>query len=73
MEPKEETCNAKTKRTIKRKVPQDYDPHETHKKVSRREKKRPIAINPYKEVHFKCDNCGVKNFLKGNEKIRKCL
>ena len=72
MEPKEETCNANTKRTIKRKVPQDYDPHETHKKVSRREKKRPTAINTYKEEHFKCDNCGGKNFLKGNEKVRKC-
>jgi len=68
----EENSVINTKRIIKRKVPQDYDPHETDQKVAKREKRRPKVRNTYQDADFKCDNCGGVQFLKGNTNIRKC-
>ena len=73
MEAEEENMLVNSKRIIKKKVPEDYDPHQIDRKgVGRGKNRKGKVMQVTREADFKCDNCGAANFLKGNHQIRKC-
>lgn len=72
MEEQEENMLVTTKRVVKRKVPQDYDPHGGDRKVTRKQKKKRMMLHKNRETDFKCESCGGEHYLKGDTNIRKC-
>ena len=61
-----------TKRVIKRKVPQDYNPHQVDRGGGNGvKKKKGKLLQQSVETDNGCDDCGATHFTKGNTQIKK--